>query len=132
MPDSDNKEDSSDDRPPTSVEDVALHAQAQQKIREFAHNYSEDLILQTKRYAYKRKDRMAEASDVERANKSVFEATVGSKWSKFVQVVGGAMFGAGISGFVAGDVLNSQVGIIGSFIATVVGLVIVFWGNLNS
>lgn len=105
-----------------------LHPQAAKLVEEHTINFAISLLLQAKVLAYRRKDEIVLSNHIEEAITIITKGRKKARLREFVIVVGGALFGAFIQGFVA-ELSRGNTLLIAIYTSLgFIGIVLVFWG----
>jgi hypothetical protein len=105
-----------------------LHPQAKELAREYVNDFATALLLQAKVLAYQRRADVVLSSHVEEAQ-DVIGRKKKETWSKeLVIVVGGALLGAFIQGFITELSTGRTVLIVVYTVLGFIGMLLVFWG----
>ena len=110
------------------VDVIPLHPQAQEFARELINDFAGSLILQAKLIAFRGRAEVVLRNDVQEALNAMTQERPQTWGRQLLMVLGGALVGAFIQGFVTA--LNqANTALIAVFTALgFVGMLLVFWG----
>jgi len=105
-----------------------LHPEADNKIREYVRDFATSLVLQAKLMAFRKKAELVLSKDVDEA-RDVISAEGRRLWLKETsKIIGGALFGAFIPGFITAVPTHDTVSIVIYTALGFVGMFLVFLG----
>jgi hypothetical protein len=105
-----------------------LHPQAAKLVKEYTNEFATSLLLQAKALAYQRKDDMVLGNHVVEAWRFITQERK-QTWSReLVIIVGAALFGAFIQGFISALSSGNALLIATYTVLGFIGMFLVFWG----
>jgi hypothetical protein len=118
----------------TTQDDVLrkpLHPNAQGLVKKYVNEFAVSLLLQSKVISFRRKNDEVLSNDVEEAFDSITKENTRDLWKDIATVVGGALFGAFVPGFI-GSLSPVNVSMIVVYvIAGFIGFFLIFFGLIR-
>lgn len=113
---------------PLAEVDIDLHPQAAQRARKCVNDFAVSLIMQAKRLAFSRKADLVLTTHVNEALEMLNARKQESWFREIAIIIGSALFGAFIQGFVS-ELSTGNAFLIASYtVIGFVGIFMVFWG----
>lgn len=107
--------------------EIALNSQAEELAQQFTADYFSSLVTLSKIFALRGKADQVQRFHVEMARYSLTQADPKSWTKEFLLVLGGALLGAFIQGFIEALADDKKPLIVTYVIAGFIGVVMVFW-----
>ncbi|MCI0693177.1 hypothetical protein L0337_14380 [candidate division KSB1 bacterium] len=112
----------------TVVLNQNLHPHAEDRLREHTDDFHASLALQAKVLAFKEKADLVLSAHVEEARRMIVSKKRDAWRQEISTIVGGAFFGAFLSGFITALPAGDKLAIVIYTTLGFVGMFLVFWG----
>ena len=107
---------------------IPLHSEAEIKITDYVEDFATSLLLQAKLLAFRKQAPIVSSKDVDEA-RDLISSERRRVWSKETsKIVGGALFGAFIPGFITALPLHDTVSLVIYTFLGFIGMFLVFLG----
>ena len=108
--------------------DIELHADAEQKVKDYVRDFAASLLLEAKLIAFRKEAPLVLAKDVDEALDAISSERRRIWFKEASKIIGGALFGAFIPGFVTALPTHDNVSLVIYVALGFVGMFLVFLG----